>query len=121
MLPVPKGRRFGIAVARTREPPAAHLDRAGRVAKVDDTVELMVPRIAGLEVGCAAGQVYVLPVGEPQGMDAARGRAGRVEEADRTGSLGLPDVEDLEAGRRQPELARLVGDDEQVTGEVEGV
>jgi hypothetical protein len=52
----------------------------------------------------------VLPVGEPQLVDAARVRAGAVEKSDRAGVLRHRDVEQFEAGGLQPMMCGLVGD-----------
>ena len=114
-------RRLRISVAGPRQPPATDLDRPRRLAHVHDPVELVVLRMARLEVGGAARAMDVAAVDEPQVMHAARVRPRGVEECDGARMGGVPHVEHLEAGRGQADPARLVGDDEHVADEIERV
>jgi hypothetical protein len=54
-------------------------------------------------------------------VHAARVQAGGVEERHRLGPAGVGDIEDLEPGRAQPGRPRLVGDHQQIAGQVERV
>ena len=80
---VARRRRDVVGGAGAGHPPAADLDRLRRIAHVDAAVELVVVRMARLEVGRARRHVHVFAVAEPQLMHAARGRARAVEERDR--------------------------------------
>ena len=118
---MPGRRRLGVAVAGAGKPPAPDLGRTRGLPDIDDAVELIVLRIARLEVGRAAGQVQIGPVDEPQMVHAARMRAGGVEERDRAGLAGIGHVEELDAGGLHAGPGRLVRDHQQITHEVEVV
>ena len=114
-------RRDIVGRRGARHPPAADLDRLRRIAHVDAAVELVVVRVARLEVRRAGRHVHVFAVAEPQLMHAARMLARAVEEGDRARLLRHRDVEQLEPGRLLADLLRLVGDRHDVAGDVERV
>ena len=114
-------RGLGVAVARAGQPPAADLDRLRRLPDVDDPIELIVLRIARLEVRRAGGQVQVGPVDEPQVVHAPRVRPGGVEERDRARLARVGHVEELDSGRLHADPAGLVGDDQEVAHDVQVV
>ena len=114
-------RRLGIAVARAGQPPTPDLRGTRGLADVDDAVALIVLRIAGREVRGAPAQVDVGAVHEPEVMDTAGVRPRGIEEGDGARAPGVADVEDLEPRRLEADPGRLVGDDEEVAGEIQRV
>src|SRR5207237_1970603 len=93
----PLRRRRLVAFARPRQPPAADLDRARRVADVDDAVELIVIVMPWCEIRGAARHVDELAIDEPQGMHAARMRPRRVEVRNKLRLIRDADVEQFES------------------------
>src|SRR6267142_531103 len=120
-LRMTRRRRLRVAVTRAGEPPAPHLDGTRGLADIDDTVELIVLRIAGLEVRRTAGQMQVSAIDEPQVVHAARVRPGGVEERDRARLARIGHVEELDARRLHANPARLIRDDQQIAHEVQVV
>ena len=118
---VARRRRLVVALARAGQPPAADLDRLRRVLHVEAAVELVVERVVRFEVRRAGAHVNVLAVAEPQLVHAARIRPRAVHERDRLRVLRLGDIEQLEARRLLADLLGLVGDRQDVAGELERI
>ena len=72
-------RRFLVADARARQPPAPGLLRMRRIVQIDDHQELVIVLVVRREVLRAGRQIGVLAIGEPQIVHAARMRARGVE------------------------------------------
>ena len=116
---VPRQRR--LAFLGAWHPPAADFDWLCRIAHVDAAVELIVERMARLEIGRAGGHVHVFAVAEPQLMHAARRRARAIEKRDRAWAFRHRYVEQLQARRLLPDLLRLIGHRHDVAGQFERV
>ncbi len=114
-------RRRIVAFHGARQVPASERQRLRRVAHVDDAVDLVVLRIARLELRVGASHVHRGAVDEPQRMAAPRRRARGVEERDRARLLRHADVEQLEARRLQAEARHLVGDRHQIARGLERI
>jgi hypothetical protein len=110
-----------VAFARAGQPQAPRLHRLGRVAHVDDAIELIVVAMPGLEIGGAARHVHEFAVDEPQRMHSARMRSRRIEVRDALRPFGHRDVEQLEAGRSESRLLRLIRDRHRVAYDVERI
>src|SRR5262245_54131689 len=80
------GRGRVVAFANAGNPPAPDLFRMRGVFHVHDHVELVVQRVARLEIGRTGRKMGVLTVDKPETMNAARVGAGGVEKSD---ALGL--------------------------------
>src|SRR5215471_7605492 len=79
--------RWGYTVTLTRSgiPPPADFRRLRRRADIDDTIELIVIRMRGGEIGRPTGHMYVLTVDKPQTMHAPRVRTRGIEMGDKPG------------------------------------
>ena len=118
---MPRRWRHAVAFTRAGQPPAADFRRLGRIAHVEDPVELIVVRMRRREIGRAGREVHVFAVAEPELVHAARIRPRAIEERDRFRIFRLGDVEQLEAGRLEPNLLRLVGHRHDVVGDLERI
>ena len=92
-----------------------------RVVQVHDHQELVVIRVARLEIGGAGRDVGVTPVGEPQPVHAAGMRPGRVEMGEFARMRRVRHVVDVEPGIGLARLGGLVRHDHGVAAQTERV
>ena len=115
-----RGRCF-FALHRARIPPAPDFGRLGRVAHVDDGIDLVVLRVTRREIRRAAGAVDIFAVDEPKRVHAARMGTGAVEEGYRLGILRIGDIEQVDAGGLFASDGRLIGDCQKVAGHLQRI
>jgi hypothetical protein len=95
--------------------------RLCRIGDVDNHQELVVLGIARDEVARAGRQIGVMPVSEPDIVDAARVRAGGVEMRQLLRMDRIADVIDIDPGVGLTRLLGLVRHDQGVAGEAQRV
>ena len=118
---MPFGRRFGVTLTQARQPPAAGFNRLRRILHVDNAIDLMVARVAGLIISGSRTHMHVAPIAEPQLMNAARMRARRIEKGYALRVFRLRNIEQIKSRRLLPDLGGLIGNRHDVAANLKRV
>ncbi len=106
---------------RARIPPPTHFLWLGRVADIDDAIELIVLRISGGEISRPAGHMHVLTVDKPQTMYTPRVRPRGIEMGNQPGGFRRGNIEEIKTRRLCTDIFCLISHRHDIAHDVQRI